>query len=505
MSLRLRLPLGVPFGLRFVVRRGILMREEGLDPQQDLQRIDRFVESTRTAIFVREADNLLLIRPDKTLAVNRSALLILQTLYDRRGDKAASVLPPLARRLGIEPDRLIHDATRLIEAVGNLLNEDYSTSDVVRMGPFDRDIVKFPTLSEIALTYGCQNRCSFCYASSPHREDRAPAMTTSEVKRVMDKIIGQAHVPSLSFTGGEATLRPDLEELVAYGRELGFRVNLISNGLRLADRAYAQRLVSAGLDSAQISLEAGRSDLHDRIVGRRGAFEKTVAAVGNLRELGVHVHTNSTLCPENLDHAPDLIRFVARDLELRTMSMNMVIRTGEARRSDRERLTYTAVAQRLPSLVEVARSEGVRFVWYSPIPYCIFNPVLHDLGAKSCACVDGILSVDPGGRVLPCSSFEQGIGSLLEHDYDAILGSRAGRYWKGKAFVPPVCHGCADVDVCAGACPLYWDEAGSFGEIPRPGSDDADLWSRWRHERSRGGSFGVKPPRPEQGAAVWVD
>ena len=461
-----------------------------------VERIDHFVASTRQALFVRRADNLLLIRPDKTLAVNDSALAILEALYARETGGAAVVLPDLAETLGVGIGRLTKDTVALIEAVGNLLNEDYQPNDVVRMGPFDRSIVQYPTLAEIALTYGCQNRCSFCYASSPHREDDNRLMTTAEVKKVMDTIFHQAHVPSLSFTGGEATLRKDLPELITYGRELGFRVNLITNGLRMADRIFAEMLVEAGLDSAQVSLEAGQAEIHDLIVGRRGAFSQTTEGIRNLKALGIHVHTNTTLCPDNAAVGEELIHFISRDLGLKTMSMNMVIRTGEAKREGRMEISYTEVAALLPGLLETARSEGVRLVWYSPIPYCLFNPVLHDLGAKSCACVDGILSIDPSGQVLPCSSFESGIGSLLEEDFDTIFTNRQARYWKNKDFVPPACRDCPDVDVCAGACPLYWDAAGSFAELPVLGSDNLQARRGWEKSRRRSRSFGVEPVEP---------
>ncbi len=460
-------------------------------------RIDHFVASTRQALFVRRADNLLLIRPDKTLSVNDSALAILEALYDREGAGAAVALPALAEDLDVDLERLTHDTVALIDAVGNLLNENYQPGDVVRMGHFDRSIVQFPTLAEIALTYGCQNRCSFCYASSPHREDDQRLMTTDQVKRVMDTIFHQAHVPSLSFTGGEATLRKDLPELITHGRELGFRVNLITNGLRLADGAFAQRLVEAGLDSAQVSLEAGDAEIHDLIVGRRGAFSQTTEGIRNLKRLGIHVHTNTTLCPDNAAVGEELITFISQDLCLKTMSMNMVIRTGEAKREGRMEISYTEVAALLPGLLAKARDEGVRLVWYSPIPYCLFNPVLHDLGAKSCACVDGILSVDPSGQVLPCSSFESGIGSLLEDDFETIFSNRQARYWKNKEFVPPACRRCPDVDVCAGACPLYWDAAGSFIELPVVGSDDLKARRGWEKSRIKSGSFGVEPAEPQ--------
>jgi radical SAM protein with 4Fe4S-binding SPASM domain len=467
-----------------------------------LDRIDSFVASTRPAIFVRQVDKVLMIRPDKTLSINDSAAAILGGLYDRPARPAAEVLSELAIRLGAGWDRLLQDTDELVQAVGALLNEDFSPRSKLRFGAFDRKAVQYPTLAEIALTYGCQNRCAFCYAASPYRGAGRGAvmMTTDQVKRVMERIFFEGHVPSLSFTGGEATLRPDLEALVRHGAELGLRVNLITNGIRAASERYARRLVDAGLASAQVSLEAGGEKIHDRIVGRRGAFARTVAGVRNFQRLGIHVHTNTTLCAENLvdDAAEDLIRLVGRELGLRTMSMNMVIRTGVALgNSRRMEVSYSEVGRRLPGLLSTARAEGVKLVWYSPIPYCIFNPVLHGLGAKSCACVDGILSVDPTGQVLPCSSFADGIGSLLDRSFAQIYRSRAARYWRDKLFRPPVCEGCVDLDLCGGACPLYWDSAGSFAEIPRNGSDDPRTRRRWERRRRRGESFGVPAPVSE--------
>jgi radical SAM protein with 4Fe4S-binding SPASM domain len=462
-----------------------------------LDRVDHFVARSLPAVFVRESDRVLLIRPDKTLGLNESATAILGALYRRPLRPAGVVLTEIAPRLGVGPERLLADTVTLVEAVSALINEDFQPRRGLRFTPFDRSRVRYPTLAEIALTSVCQNRCRFCYAASPGKPD-GRRMTTDQVKRLMERIFHEAHVPSLSFTGGEATLAPDLPELVRFGRELGFRVNLITNGIRLADPRLAAALAEAGLASAQVSLEAGAADLHDRVVGREGAFERSVAGIRAVRRLGIHVHTNATLCPANLDHAADLIRFVARDLELPTLSMNMVIRTGLARASEQEQVTYAQVAARLPALLDAAREEGVRLVWYSPIPYCVFNPVLHQLGAKSCACVDGILSVSPTGQLLPCSSFAGGLGSLLEQPVERIWSTRAARYWRRKEFLPPPCEGCDDADICGGGCPLYWDAAGSFDEIPRPA--DPRAVERWRRRRQRGGAFGV--PTPE--GASWV-
>jgi hypothetical protein len=65
-----------------------------------------------------------------------------------------------------------------------------------------------------------------------------------------------------------------------------------------------------------------------------------------------------------------------------------------------------------------------------------------------------------------------------------------------------VCRDCPDVDVCAGGCPLYWDAAGSFCEIPRRGSDNPEARRRWERQRRSGGSFGVPAPPAGQGQEV---
>ncbi|MBI2896368.1 MAG: radical SAM protein [Deltaproteobacteria bacterium] len=458
--------------------------------------VDDFIGRTRCAVFVRPADGLLLVRPERTMSLNASAVRILGALYAPGAGPAETVLRQIGPELGAPHDLLVRDTEALVRALAAILAEDFRPREALRFAPFHRGSIEYPTIAEIALTYRCQNRCTFCYAASPSRGDEGPVMTTGEVVRVMERIFHEGHVPSLSFTGGEATLRPDLCELVRRGKALGFRMNLITNGLRAADPAFARRLVEAGMDSAQISLEAADPALHDRIVGRQGAHARTVAAVRNFKALGIHVHTNSTLCGDNLDHGPQIVKFAARDLGLQTLSMNMLIRTGNAlARAD---VTYTQIAERLPLLHETAKENGVRFVWYSPIPYCIFNPVLAELGGKSCACVDGILSVGPRGEVLPCSSFEDGIGSLVDEPYDRIQKRAAARYWREKKFVPPVCKGCPDVDVCGGACPLYWDHAGSFAELPRAGAGDPEARRSWERERRRGESWGVPCPVEER-------
>lgn len=432
--------------------------------EQLQQTASSLVASTRGFLFIRPEDHLLIIRPNRMNFLNPTATAMLHTLYSQEVVNVAAVIDHITARYHIPREQAASDLDRLLYSLSLLLRDGSSSTPapLVRTAPFGTHQYRYPVLSEIALTYGCQLRCRFCYASAPTRRRAFQQMTTEQVKTVIDAIVDQAKVPTISFTGGEPTTRKDLPEFIAHAKARGMRVNLITNGLRCARPAFAEKLAAAGLDSAQVSLEAGDAATHDAVVQRPGAFERTLEGVRTLKAAGIHTHTNTTVNTDNVASLPALIDLLA-EMGQEYLSMNMVIRTGDA--VGKQEIDYTAIGAIILRLKDRAEARGMRFVWYSPVPYCLFNPIAHSLGGQSCAAADGLLSIAPDGQVLPCSSFEQGIGNLLHQDFETIWNSPAARYWHDKHFLPPGCKGCDLEQLCHGACPLYWDEQGSFDAI----------------------------------------
>jgi len=459
---------------------------------------DEFVAATREVVYLRPEDRILIIRPNKIQHVNDTAFDMLFGLYHQQRPVEV-VLRDLSARYGVAEERLRQDLAALLSSVQAIMKEEYARAPLISTIAFDPDSIRFPVLSEIAVTYRCQNRCDFCYASSPYRGRTVAEMSTDQVCSVIDKIRDEAHVPTISFTGGEPTLRKDLPQLIAHARSRGMRTNLITNGLCCAEPAYVEELAAAGLNSAQVSLEGDHAALHDRITGNPGSFERTVQGIHQLKAAGIHTHTNTTISRYNRNHLDPVVRFVKETFDFPYLSMNMIIRTGIARDNENVEISYSAIAGILAPVLDLCERLGIRFVWYSPTPYCVFNPVDHNLGSKSCACISGLVSVNPAGEILPCSSFEQGVGNLVTDSFTKIWNSDEALYWRERRYVPPACRGCEFEKLCGGACPLYWAYAGSFAEIEevrgcRP------RWRNWwwRMERSvrirSRGVSGVKNP-----------
>lgn len=419
--------------------------------------IDEFITRVRPYIFVRTEDNILIKRPNQATQINATGARVLKFLLN--GGKVSDLLAKTGTDKAEEIEMFILAVKSFLE--GKL--DEFSLNPAVETSLYTNGFSKLPILSELALTYDCNLKCRFCYAgcnctTNPAGTDRE--MSTKDFKATIKTIFEEARVPSISFTGGEPTLRPQLLlECIAYARELGMRVNLITNGTR-TDRKFAESLKAAGLDSVQVSIEGVTAEMNDKIVQSKGAFAKSIQAVRYFRELGIHVHTNTTLNRMNAEECLSLPEFVKNTLHLERFSMNLIIPAGSGVVNSELVIPYSEVGNIILQIQQQSKKHGVEFMWYSPIPMCMFNTVSNELGNKGCAACDGLISVAPNGDVLPCASYDQPVGNLRKSSFSKIWKGAEATFFRDKKFAHEICQQCDSFAVCNGACPLYWRNSG---------------------------------------------
>jgi radical SAM protein with 4Fe4S-binding SPASM domain len=313
--------------------------------------------------------------------------------------------------------------------------------------PF-RAVPSAPYRMDLALTYRCQNECAHCYNVRP----RATAeLTTSQWGQALERL-WEAGIPHIVFTGGEPTLRPDLPDLVAHAEHLGQITGLNTNGRRLSEPGYAQRLVAAGLDHVQITLEAPDAELHDALVGAPGAWQQTVTGIRQALAAKLHVMTNTTLLRPNSGQLAATLDFLA-DLGVPTVGLNALIYSG------RGATVGTGLnEQELAPLLEVARARteahGQKLVWYTPTQYCHFNPVQLDFGVKGCTAALYSMCVEPDGAVIPCQSYYVPVGHVLHDAWPSIWNHPLAISLRERRDVPAACGACTLLPECGGGCPL---------------------------------------------------
>lgn len=394
-------------------------------------------------------DGILMINAARILHLNQTGAEMARYVLDEWPDDR--IVAAMAKRYRVGKRKLAEDLRRLRETIEMMARGDercpISYLGAERVDPFTID-VDVPYRMDVALTYGCDNACAHCYNERPRASE---TLSTEEFKRVIAKVWGLG-IPHVVFTGGEPTRHPDLLELVEYAEELGVITGLLTNGRKLSDADYMNALAAAGLDHVQITIHSSVPAIHDKMVGAEGAFNETVAGIENAVASPVYLLTNTTLTAENVDDVEELVAFLA-SLGVEHAAANGIINSGGARDVDIG-IPESALGPILSRFTAACAANGMTFVWYTPTQYCRFNPLTMDLGVKQCTAAKYNMCVEPNGDVIPCQSFYQPLGNILDDDWDAIFHNALAEDIRSRGYAPARCRECPDFEICGAGCPL---------------------------------------------------
>ncbi len=347
------------------------------------------------------------------------------------------------------------DYTQFLDDLEEILRPDgcpvCTLEDLEISAPFSERPTA-PYRMDLALTYRCNNDCPHCYNVST-RDD--PELSTAQWKSILDRL-WDLGIPHIVFTGGEPTLREDLPELIAHAEANGQITGLNTNGRRLRDPRFVQRLVEAGLDHVQITLESHDPAIHDLMVARRGAWKQTVEGIRNALASPLFVMTNTTMLRHNVPTLDATLDFLA-DLGVPTVGLNALIYAGRGKH------VGTGVSpQELPPLLEMARTKtqaaGQKLIWYTPTQYCHFDPLQLELGVKGCTAALYNMCIEPDGGVLPCQSYYRQVGNILRDPWPQIWEHELCVSLRERQYVPAACNDCALLPECGAGCPLALED-----------------------------------------------
>lgn len=432
----------------------MLSRSDPLEPGLYHYQFGDQYEGIRFHLRVEpDGTGILSVNAQKILHLNETATEYAKLILDDADEDA--VVKRLRSRYSVKRERVLADYRDLKETIGSFSDETkvcpISYLDIERIQPFSTP-ASAPYRMDFALTYRCDNRCPHCYVERPRDY---PEMDTGQWKRALEKL-WELGIPHVVFTGGEATVRADLVELVEYAEDLGLITGLLTNGRNLGKEGLMDRLSEAGLDHVQITLESHLEEIHDGMVGCGGAFRETVKGIEAAVASPVYVITNSTITSRNRDTIEETVDFL-HDLGLETIAMNGIIYTGGAAEGGMG-VPEEEMGAILLRARDRAFSHGMRFIWYTPTRYCRLDPVGLGLGLKQCTAAKYNMCVEPNGDVIPCQSYYSAVGNLLQDEWDDIWNAPLCMSIRRRDYADEECRECESFAICGAGCPLAGDE-----------------------------------------------
>lgn len=159
---------------------------------------------------------------------------------------------------------------------------------------------------EILLNYSCNAKCFFCsqeYSTRSIKADKKNIL--NDIKRGYE--LGYRR---LGLSGGEPLIRPDIVEIVSYGKKMGFEhIKIQTNGIMLADRSLVDGLAKAGVSIVRISVHGHSADIHDFLVHNKGAFDKIMKGIEFLQDKKIKVGINFVINKLNYRLIPQFYKF----------------------------------------------------------------------------------------------------------------------------------------------------------------------------------------------------
>lgn len=300
------------------------------------------------------------------------------------------------------------------------------------------------------LTHRCPLQCPYC--SNPLDLERANNELTAAEWGETFRQAAAAGAMQLHLSGGEPTVRRDLEEILAHAVDAGLYTNLVTSAVLLT-RERMERLAEIGLDHVQVSIQDVVPENADRISAYQGGVEKKRAVAHWTRELGLGLTINAPMHRQNLEHLPQIIDFA--------------VEVG-AQRLEVAHIQYYAWAEKNRAALIPTREDFLKTVEIVEdarkrlLGVMIFDFVIHDhYATRPKACTGGwgrsIVAVTPSGRALPCHAAQTLPGLAFDNVRDRPLADiwrhgAAFEAFRGVGWMREPCRSCDRRETDFGGC-----------------------------------------------------
>ena len=300
------------------------------------------------------------------------------------------------------------------------------------------------------LTHRCPLQCPYC--SNPLAlEGTGTELDTAAWQDVLRQA-ARLGVLQLHLSGGEPTVRRDLEEIVATAAEVGLYTNLITAGVLLS-RGRLETLAARGLEHVQLSIQDVEPANADRIAHYEGGHARKREVARWVGEIGLALTINAPVHRQNLDRLPEIIDF-AVDMGAGRLEVAHIQYYGWALRNRAALMPTRAQVERSIDIVNAARE---RLKGILTIDFVV--PDYYATWPKPCMGGWGraVVNVTPSGKVLPCHAAETIPGLAFDNVRDKPLAEiwlhgQAFERFRGTDWMIEPCVSCERREIDWGGC-----------------------------------------------------
>jgi len=340
----------------------------------------------------------------------------------------------------------------------------YEPIDIKRV--FEMKNIEYPISVYLKITTECMLNCNFCSQAGKKVE----FMKLEKVKNILEQL-KEIGVVYIYYTGGEPMMHKDIDKILKYGYELGFKQFVVSNGVLFSKKekyALSKYLIGVG-----ISLH-GKSETHNKIVGNINCFEQIINNLNMIKQENkdIQININCTGINENInkDNFEYLAKICKKNEWKFTIARLNYIGNGEK---------YSKIdLNNMLEIVNELNNKGYEINISNCIAPCVVDKKFLYL-THGCGAGHTIAAIESNGDVKICASSNIAIGNIYENDFEKIWKSHILKEYKKFKWLKKKCKVCKHFYVCKGGCKAeltgkYWEQ---FCDATVE-NNDTNMWNK---------------------------
>ncbi|WP_292320365.1 TIGR04053 family radical SAM/SPASM domain-containing protein [Caldisphaera sp.] len=137
--------------------------------------------------------------------------------------------------------------------------------------------------------------------------------------------------PILVLSGGDPLMRNDIWELIEYAKEKGIVTALSPSVTPLLNDNTIEKISKYGVSSVSISIDSPYKEIHDKIRGIPGTWDRSIEVVRKMNEKGIKVQINTSVMKSTVEGLPDMVDLLINKLNVRVWEVFYLIPVGRGK------------------------------------------------------------------------------------------------------------------------------------------------------------------------------
>jgi len=284
----------------------------------------------------------------------------------------------------------------------------------------------------------CNQKCVFCNRPPKDNPDEyTKDIAIEKIKQRVKQLVERGN-KRIILTGGEPTLRNDLDEIIRFCKHSGVEiVEIQTNGILFFNEELVKKLKRAGLDFAYIAFHAHNKKLYDKMARTNSFFDEKIKGIENCIKNGLKVSIIHVINELNYKYIKEFVKFMNNKFpEISYYNLSFVVPEGHAWLNKWCVPKYSDVKSYLRRAMQYCKENKIKFDVSEIVPLCMIEG-FEEHAASTKFLFDNIVIID--------DYYSDTSHKKLDfRNLDKIYAQKA-----------PQCSKCSLNEICAGFNPNY--------------------------------------------------